>query len=118
MSEYTKGKLGTNDGIIWGERSRPSDGIHYAIAVCYKGDTEPKAGFVPEKQEAEANAAELVRRWNSHEALLEVCEKAHDALLALHVCDQDKEWADNLRAELKAAIAKDKEQGKWIKQEF
>ncbi len=38
------------------------------------------------------------------EKLVEVCTKVHDALLALHVCDQDKEWAGNLRAELKQAI--------------
>lgn len=38
--------------------------------------------------------------------LLEACIKAHDSLLSLHICDQDKIWADSLRDKLKQAITK------------
>ena len=38
--------------------------------------------------------------------LLSVCIKVHDALLSLHVCDQDKSYADVNRAILRQAIAK------------
>ncbi len=38
--------------------------------------------------------------------LLAACTKAHDALLALHVCDQDRPFADETRAFLSDAIAK------------
>ena len=38
--------------------------------------------------------------------LLKVCMKTHDLLLCLHVCNQDRQTADDLRNELNQIITK------------
>ena len=54
---------------------------------------------------ADANARRICQCVNNFDKLLEACIKAHDLLLCLHVCDQDKPIADNLRNDLRKAIA-------------
>ena len=73
---------------------------HYAVIVEETGcrlDISSATKDVPEL---------IVQACNSHEGLLKACTQAHDALLALHVCDQDRPFADKTRTLLKAAIAK------------
>ena len=53
-------------------------------------------------EECEANAQLIA----AAPELLEACIKAHDALLALHVCDKDRGWCGDIRETLKQAIAK------------
>lgn len=59
-----------------------------------------------------ANAEFIVLAVNAHKDLtqqrydlLAACTKAHDALLALHVCKQDRSFADEIRTLLRDAIA-------------
>ena len=40
--------------------------------------------------------------------LRKACTTAHDTLLALHVCDIDKAWADSMRTDLKQALQEEK----------
>ena len=69
-------------------------------------DIDPDNFFHPEKRavmaELIANAPQTKQQ---RDKLLEACVKAHDLLLCLHVCDQDKNMADNLRNNLQQAIA-------------
>jgi hypothetical protein len=57
-------------------------------------------------------AARLAKCWNSYDQnqqtikdLVEACVKAHDGLLALHICNQDQTFANELRNMLKSALS-------------
>lgn len=74
--------------------------------VCY--DNNLVAHRLRKDGKPEFSADELryiIKCWNSHDDLLTVCITAHDTLLCLHVCDQDKGYADETRTLLRQAIA-------------
>ena len=104
MNEYTPGPWKTKlyASGVWGIRQAPE-----APSVALDGKTLP-CGFaiclVTEQGSGidDANARLIVALPD----LLEACIRAHDALLSLHVCNQDNSFANEIRTLLKAAIAK------------
>ena len=82
--EHTQGKLRTRNKEL----------------VAYEGYASTVIG----QANSLANAKRLVKCWNGYDGLVEVCIKAHDALLCLHVCDQDQTFATETRQLIKKAI--------------
>lgn len=73
MSEYTKGKLHRHDSDIHIQQTKPDGSVVEHSCIAIANDVLPNF---------EANATELVRRWNAFEEnglvadLLEACERA------------------------------------------
>ena len=74
---------------------------------CIDGLCEPCSDY-NYKLQKQANLLTLGLLQEKHKVtdLLEVCIKAHDALLSLHICNYDKSFASEIRSILKQAIAK------------
>ena len=83
--------------------------LAYSYVLGWYAGSDGKTTDEGKKQAAEDIKAVhpgIVQACNAHEDLLEACKEAHDSLLCLHVCDQDKDFADKTRSMLSAAIAK------------
>ena len=103
MSKYTPGPwaLSTRTG-------KPSNEICGSDAICIVKSDGPMTGYIAHMVASGHYSKKLAnaRLIAAAPELLEACTQAHDALLALHVCDQDRPFADKTRTLLKAAIAK------------
>ena len=91
MSEFTKGRLKAKGGDIYTGEFGEGTRLVQMIPTGLGNET--------------ANAAELVRRWNCHEALLDVCKE-----MVAYWGEEDygQIWQDILD-KAKAAIAQAKE---------
>ena len=107
--------------FIWSEKARADieemlcDSEHQIMAgkpeSILRGTIVGSRAICNVSEFEDANEDDEVRLANAHliaaaPELLEAATKAHDALLSLHICEQDSSWATDIRNELRSAIAK------------